>query len=123
MPRATGKPTCYDKPQVSSMFRLAMKRVAQEREARSAAGVRFDKTDERDVFEAQLLSVFCADEKLPSGRQLDRVAANNLWRDAKHCLMLLRQGRNPFGPGLKAHCAHCRCRGTLTHTLGGDLTA
>ena len=49
MPRATGKPTCYDKPQVSSMFRLAMKRVAQEREARSAAGVRFDKTDERDV--------------------------------------------------------------------------
>ena len=91
--------------------RLAMKRVPQEREARSAAGVRFDKTDERDVFEAQLLSVFCADEKLPSGRQLDRVAANNLWRDAKHCLMLLRQGRNPFGPGLKAHCAHCRCRG------------
>ena len=64
MPRATGKPTCYDKPQVSSMFRLAMKRVAQEREARSAAGERFDKTDERDVFEAQLLSVFCADEKL-----------------------------------------------------------
>ena len=85
-----------------------MRRVAQEREARSAAGERSDKTDERDVFEAQL---FCADEKLPSGRQLDRVAANNLWRDAKHCLKLLRHSKNPFGPGLKTHCAHCKCRG------------